>query len=129
LFHKRAARFKFFALLAGLLLVLEHHHRGVLGEIDATLVALHAMVLNVPAGGTDETDGTMTAKAELRGFRIFGLAFGTAHNPLKTSLAPLIYTKAGPCLAILKTIHTQGLVDAKGFEPSTSALRTPRSPN
>ena len=66
---------------------------------------------------------------------------GVSHGcPLPGHVALAVYTARPPCLLLhyvccrlepimLNNIAKGFMVEGKGFEPSTSALRTPRSPN
>jgi hypothetical protein len=95
------------------------------------------MILHVLAGRADEAHRGMASQTELAGFRIIVPAFSTFHGLLPIARSTLLSAKAGFYYRLAggfpspetKRSNVPLLVDAKGFEPSTSALRTPRSPN
>ncbi len=59
---------------------LENQHRRVFREVDAASLAFTALFLNMPAGGTSETERCVTAGAELYALPILVLALGALHR-------------------------------------------------
>ena len=100
---------------------LQFNQHRVLLEVGPAIFARAAVSLGVFARRADESQRRMTANAELSRVRRFAPALGAFHHHI---------------IAIGRFRHelefgnpNREVVDAKGFEPSTSALRTPRSPN
>lgn len=61
-------------------LVLRDQHAGIFCEVDATLVAMASVRLDVGAGGTLVAKGRMAAAAEYIRITCFDTALGTLHS-------------------------------------------------
>ena len=73
---------KFFAVQLLLRLGLKHEHRRIFREVHSAFVALHAVILKVPARRTFISDGRVAAAAELNFFRVVLAAFRADHSKI-----------------------------------------------